>query len=92
MKRVLLIMLLMCVCSIQAQIKQVKVTQKNNVVVKGYLKEVETTDHVIVMIAGMESNISMANIESIGKLDNPTSIESNTESIDGFKQPNMVST
>ena len=53
------------IISIQAQNSLVKITLKSGVVVKGDLKAFNPTEYVIVKIAGIESKISMDNIESI---------------------------
>ena len=84
MKKLLLIALLMFVCSqIQAQTKQVKITMKNGVTVKGDLKELNPTSHAIIVIAGIESKIQMGDVESIEELSS-SSIGGNKESIDGI--------
>ena len=85
MKKLLLIVLLMFVCSqIQAQTKQVKITMKNGVTVKGELKELNPMSHAIIVIAGIESKIQMSDVESIEELSSSSSIGGGKESVDGI--------
>lgn len=63
---ILLLMLLSCIATLHAD--EVKVTMKSGTTITGELKELVATDHVTIIIAGVESVISMDDVSSIEKV------------------------
>ena len=74
MKRIFLY-LIICCAFISVYAERVKVTMKNGTVLTGELKELVPTDHVTVIVAGLETIIPISEVASV---DNP---ESDQESI-----------
>ena len=64
MKRVLLYIILCC-AFISVYAERVKVTMKNGTVLTGELKELAPTDHVTVIVAGLETMIPISEVASI---------------------------
>jgi len=74
MKRYILGLLLVLFCTVgQAQSNQVKVTLKSGVTISGLMKELVPTSHVTLIVAGVESKISMAEVSSIDTQESPSS-------------------
>lgn len=66
MKKILIIVLLtLCGAIIQVSADEVKVTMKNGTVFTGELKEFVPTDHVTVIVAGIESTIPISEVASV---------------------------
>lgn len=63
---ILLLMLFCCIATLHAD--EVKVTMKSGTTITGELKELVATDHVTIIIAGVESVISMDDVSSIEKV------------------------
>ena len=61
-------LLLLCCCFATLQAEDVKVTMKSGSTITGELKELVATDHVTLIIAGMESVIPMNEVASIEKV------------------------
>lgn len=66
-KRVLSILLLVMCCFVTLHADEVKVTMKNGTTIFGELKELIATDHITLIIAGIESTISMSDVASVEK-------------------------
>lgn len=68
MKRILLvIVLVLCGALMHVSADDVKVTMKNGTVFTGELKEFVPTDHVTVIVAGIETTISISEVASVEK-------------------------
>lgn len=64
MKRVLLYIIICC-AFISVYAERVKVTMKNGTVLTGELKELVPTDHVTVIVAGLETTIPISEVASV---------------------------
>lgn len=79
-----LLFLLVCSCSLQAQNNQVKIILKSGVVIKGILKELNPAEYAIVNVAGIDSKILIENVESIENNMRESQPIVNNYAIDGF--------
>ena len=76
MKKFLLILILVCcVFSVQAQESQVIVKLKNGATITGIIKELVATDHVTLIVSGVESKISMNDVSSIESIRSSSDVE-----------------
>ena len=85
MKRIFLIILLvLCGSLIRLFADNIKVTLKSGVTITGDLKELVTTDHITLIIGGVESIISMDEVSSIEQMNSINS------EIQGVKPSKLV--
>lgn len=69
MKKIIFALVAMMICGfLAAQADQVKVTMKSGTVITGELVELDALDHVIVDVAGIETNIPMSEVASLDRL------------------------
>lgn len=59
---------LLCSCFLILQADEVKVTMKSGSTIIGELKELVATDHITIIVAGIESIINMSDVESVEKV------------------------
>ena len=71
-----ILLLLLCCCFAPLRAEEVKVTMKNGSTITGELKELIATDHVTIIIAGVESVIPMTEVSSI---ENASSSQASTQ-------------
>lgn len=62
-----ILLLLLCCCFAPLRAEEVKVTMKNGSTITGELKELIATDHITLIVAGIESTISMNDVISVEK-------------------------
>lgn len=63
-----ILLLIFCFCFVTLHADEVKITMKSGTTITGELKELVATDHITIIIAGVESVISMDEVSSIEKL------------------------
>lgn len=79
MKKILIIAILILFGAIiQVSADEVKVTMKNGTVFTGELKEFVPTDHVTVVVAGIETRVPISEVESVEK---PEAYPKSTEQV-----------
>lgn len=71
-----ILLLLLCCCFAPLRAEEVKVTMKSGSTITGELKELIATDHVTIIIAGVESVIPMTEVSSI---ENASSSQASTQ-------------
>lgn len=64
-----ILLLMLCCCIVTLHAEDVKVTMKSGSTMTGELKELVPTDHVTLIIAGVESVISMEEVAPIEKME-----------------------
>lgn len=80
MKKTLLILLVICCSLVHASADEVKVTMKSGSTITGELKELVATDHITLIVAGIESTINMSDVASVEKVtSNQSSITKNED-------------
>ena len=62
-----ILLLLLCCCFAPLRAEEVKVTMKSGSTITGELKELIATDHITLIVAGIESTISMNDVISVEK-------------------------
>lgn len=73
-----ILLLLLCCCFAPLRAEEVKVTMKSGSTITGELKELIATDHVTIIIAGVESVIPMTEVSSI---ENASSSQASTQGV-----------
>lgn len=62
-----ILLLTLCFCYVTLHADEVKVTMKSGSIIIGELKELVATDHITLIVAGIESTISMNDVISVEK-------------------------
>lgn len=84
MKRLIQFFIVILCAFASANADDVMVTMKNGTVFKGELKEFAPTDHVTVIVAGIETEIPISEVASVEKADNKN-LDSSNQSADDSK-------
>lgn len=69
MKKIFICIMLLISLTCYSQTSSVKVTLKNGVTISGVLKEMDLTDHVTVVVSGLETKIPMTQVESVDNIE-----------------------
>lgn len=69
MKKLFICIMLFISLTCYSQTSSVKVTLKNGVTISGVLKEMDLTDHVTVVVSGLETKIPMTQVESVDNIE-----------------------